>query len=203
MAKNVKIGCRGAQTQVFLRGLGFKEENTFLTGCPSLQLIKPASIDLSKEYSRILVTGSLIARIDLIESLALPIAKILFIPQTLDSYKVGLIQKNQDSRIEIFTPVSYRSWINKIRKWMPEISLGSRLHGNLAALSLGIPAIFMSGDIRTREVTHLARLPFFDDLRDLKPASDTEKLSDSGIDAEILLNFSEEIRHCIGNFVIY
>jgi hypothetical protein len=54
---NVDIGCRGNETKDFLINLGFESKNLFLTGCPSLQIIKPFSLKLKPNLSRIIVTG--------------------------------------------------------------------------------------------------------------------------------------------------
>jgi hypothetical protein len=175
---NVAIGCRGNETKDFLINLGFESENLFLTGCPSLQLIKPVSLRVKTELSRILVTGALRDRLDLIEEPEKSsIEKILFIPQTLDSYMHGLELSKTDQRIEIFLPSSYKSWMNKLKKWNPDLSIGTRFHGNLSALSLGIPTLFMGGDIRTREVTQVANLPFADDLRDISSVKNIKELN--------------------------
>ena len=199
---NVAIGCRGNETKDFFINLGFESENLFLTGCPSLQLIKPFSLRVKHELSRIVVTGALRDRLDLVEELEKPsIEKILFLPQTLDSYMYGLELSKTDQRIEIFLPSSYESWMNKLKKWNPDLTIGTRLHGNLSALSLGIPTLFMGGDIRTREVTQLANLPFADDLRDTSSVRNIltgHYLSNQiGVSDEL----GSQLRACIRQFI--
>jgi hypothetical protein len=199
--RNIPIGCRGRETMEFLQRSEFKVENLYLTGCPSLQLIKEPSKNFPLTFSRVLVTGALATRLDLLESKASIDTKLLFIPQTVESYLKGLEISKTDQRIEVFLPATYNAWIRKIKEWKPEIALGTRLHGNMAALSLGIPAMFMSGDIRTREITQLANLPFADDLLEIGPVLDHMTghydLNPGGISAEL----ASQIRLCLREFI--
>jgi len=199
---NVAIGCRGNETKDFLINLGFESENLFLTGCPSLQLIKPISLKLKPDLSRILVTGALRERLDLIEVFEMPrIDKILFIPQTLDSYMRGLEISKTDQRVEIILPTSYNSWKNKLKKWEPDLSIGTRLHGNLMSMSLGIPTLFMGGDIRTREVTRVANLPFADDVRDMSTVRDLLTGHYVSDQISVVDELGSQLRACIRQFI--
>jgi hypothetical protein len=148
------------------------------------------------------VTGALKDRLDLIEEVNKPsIDKILFIPQTLDSYMRGRELLKTDQRIEIFLPTSFDSWMNKLKKWGPDLSIGTRLHGNLSALSLGIPTLFMGGDIRTKEVTQVANLPFADDLTDISTVKDILTghyvSNQTGVTDEL----GSQLRGCIRQFI--
>lgn len=164
LQNQTSIGCRGEKSEEFFLRCGFEPSNLFITGCPALQLIGAHRREIPKKVSRVLVNGALINRLDLIESLKQENKEILIIPQTVASYNNALKVQKSYSGIEIFTPGSYRAWVNKLKSWGPHISLGTRLHGNIAALSAGIPAILMSGDVRTREIAQVAKLPFFTDI---------------------------------------
>lgn len=199
--RNIPISCRGSQTLEFLQRSGFKDENLYLTGCPSLQLIKEPSKEFPSDFSRVLVTGALESRLDLLAPLTSTETKFLFIPQTIDSYLLGLEISKSDQRIEIFLPATYDAWIGKIKEWQPEIALGTRLHGNMAALSLGIPTMFMSGDIRTREITQLAKLPFADDLLEIDTALDhMTRHYDLNPEGEPAI-LASQIRLCLREFI--
>lgn len=198
---NIPIGCRGSATKEFLQRSGFKDESLYLTGCPSIQLVKQPSINFFSTFSRVLVTGALRNRLDLVQSMTSTETKFLFIPQTVDSYLEALELAKIDQRIEIFLPATFNAWIRKIKEWEPEIAIGTRLHGNLAALSLGIPTMFMSGDIRTREITLLAKLPFADDLIEIGAALDHmtghHALNPGRTSAEL----ASQIRLCLREFI--
>ena len=168
--KEVAIGCRGLETLEFLVKNGFQRPNLFVTGCPSLQLIKEDIGNIPKSISRILVSGALINRLDLIKSKQNHKLNFLVIPQTLHSYNNAASLQKSNPAIEIFTPSSFRSWKNKLNTWKPDISVGTRLHGNITALSVGIPAVLMSGDSRTREIASVAGLNYFEDIVTLDSA---------------------------------
>jgi hypothetical protein len=140
--------------------------------------------------------------LDLIEEFEKPsIDKILFIPQTLDSYMRGLELSKTDQRIEIFLPTTYNSWMNKLKKWDPDLSIGTRLHGNLTSLSLGIPTLFMGGDLRTREVTRVANLPFADDLRDISSVRDILTGHYVSDQISVVDELGSQLRACIRQFI--
>jgi hypothetical protein len=202
LVNNVAIGCRGNKTKDFFMSLGFESGNLFLTGCPSLQLIKPISLQIKPNLSRILVTGALRERLDLVETVENPsIDKILFIPQTLDSYMRSLELSKADQRIEIFLPTSFDSWMKKLKKWGPDLAIGTRLHGNLSALSLGVPTLFMSGDIRTSEVTQVANLPFADDLRDISAVKDMLTRHYDSNKTGVIDELGSQLRACIRQLI--
>jgi len=164
------IGCRGSETLDFLIAYGFPRSNLFFSGCPSIQLIHHASKEIPNKLSKISVNGALIDRLDLIDSMTTSETNILAIPQTMDELSnIERISKF-DKRVEIFLPHSIRDWRAKLRKWDPELSVGTRLHGNIAAMSLGIPTVFMGGDIRTREISQLTGLPYSGDLVEIETA---------------------------------
>jgi hypothetical protein len=169
------IGCRGLETLDFLIAYGFPRSNLFLTSCPSTQLIQNTLREIPNNLSRISVNGALINRLDLLESKVTSETMILAIPQTMDSLSNMERISKFDKRVEIFIPNSYRDWKAKLRKWDTELSLGTRFHGNIAAMSLGIPTLFMGGDIRTRELSQLTGLSFSDDLVEIETAMEIFK----------------------------
>jgi hypothetical protein len=192
---SVKVGCRGIETFNFLLDLEFNSKNLYVTGCPSMQLVKPVELEVSQFYDRMLITGSLIKRIDLVEDLLVS-GKILFIPQTLDSYLAGLAESKKDKRIEIFLAPNLSGWLKKLEDWAPQIALGSRFHGGIVAMSLGIPTVIMSGDIRTREMTSLGKLKFLDDLYPISHAVSMMAPYNYTYKLGSLEHLAQEIRLC-------
>ncbi len=170
LSERTLIGCRGLETIDFLVKFGFPRSHLFLTGCPSTQLIQNTLREIPKKLSRISVNGALLNRLDLLDSMTTSDTKILAIPQTSDSLMNLERLSKLDKRIEIFTPYSVRDWTQKLKKWDPDVSVGTRFHGNIAAMSLRIPTIFMGGDVRTRELSQLTGLPYADDLVEIETA---------------------------------
>ena len=197
----IAVGSRGLETQSFLENVGFDPEYLYLTGCPSLQLVQKAEYVFPDKFSSLLISGALIERLDLIESMTTSSTKLLFIPQTMDNYHQGLELQRIDNRIEVFPPLSIESWMDKIRTFHPELALGTRLHGNIAAASLGIPSILMSGDIRTREITYLGNLPFIDDLAEIQSAVGQVGSQIKEISLRSSVNLAANIRACLHEFI--
>lgn len=195
------IGCRGKETLDFLVSCGFMRSKLFVTGCPSLQLIGDFQKPIPENFSKILVGGALMSRFDLLDSMTSESTQILFIPQTVDAFNQVKDIGGRDRRIEIFLPASFRDWKSKLNSFKPEISVGTRLHGNVAAMSLGVPTVFMSGDIRTREITEVALLPFFDDIVEIDTA--VKRLTETSIlsSRERILTLKNEMIICLEQIV--
>ena len=195
--ENIAIGCRGLKTRNFLKNIGFNEDKLFLTGCPSLLLLDKNFYALPSEFSRLLVTGALIKRIDLLETSTVIDSKFLFIPQTYDSYLVGLAQSKIDKRIEIFLPENYRKWMAKLKEWKPEVAVGTRFHSSIAAMSLGIPAILMNGDLRTQEIADLCNFQSTGDLVELKSVIEQSDRHRDLDKAPFLAGLKREFMSCL------
>lgn len=187
------IGCRGLETLDFLIAYGFPHANLFLSGCPSLHLIQPSLKEVPSSLSRILVSGALINHLDILDSMTTSNTKILAIPQTLESLSNMENVSKLDQRLEIFLPCSLRDWRTKIRKWNPELSVGTRFHGNVAAMSIGITSVFISGDIRTRELSQLTGLPYVSDLLEVGTAIESIKETTQLNRPEIIQNLRSQI----------
>jgi hypothetical protein len=60
----------------------------------------------------------------------------------------------------------------------------------------------MSGDIRTREITHIGKLPFNDDLVDIRSAIGLLGSQLEEISLRPSINTAERIKSCINKFLI-
>ena len=194
---NVKIGCRGKLTHEFLVSCGFEKQNLFITGCPSAQLINVVQKEIPKNFKRFLISGALINRLDLIKPMSSEQTHILCIPQTREEYVNATSISNLDGSVEIFLPNSLEDWMSKVISWEPEVALGTRLHGNMLALSAGIPTAFMSGDIRTLEIVKTLSLPFFDDIVEVKRAIKSLKQISPESTIKNKTQLGEQILNCI------
>ena len=81
------------------------------------------------------------------------------------------------------------------------MSVGTRLHGNIAALSLGIPSVHMSGDIRSREISQLSKLHYSDDLMELGVAVEKFSECDGTYRLRVPEILSLEIQLCLREFI--
>ncbi len=166
------IGVRGEATGEFFKALGFKEEEDFtVIGCPSLYTfglhlpeVKP--LDYS-EGSKLLFSSKVEhenkAIAATLKSLTSQHPNYYYAPQRLqdmltcfygNDYRVksGKKQKvrffDRDKAV-IFT--SPYQWINFAHENI-DFSIGTRLHGNVAAVLGGVPSFIMATDQRVSEL---------------------------------------------------
>ncbi len=174
LEKSATIGVRGQITADYLTKLGFKEgRDHTIIGCPSMYTFGP-NLHVNKPHittnSRISLNASLTAP-DVVKKLLTRTAKEMpnytFVPQATKELKylfTGLACKHQGEYVPYGTNsslfegkhcmfmLSPQSWFNYFKDEKIELSVGSRLHGNVAALLSGVPAIFMPKDAREREL---------------------------------------------------
>lgn len=172
--KSSIVGVRGQITADYLSQLGFKEgRDHTVIGCPSMYNYGPnlhVEKPLITTNSRISLNASLTAP-DVVKNLLTRTAKEIpnytFVPQTTRELKylyTGISFKHNDEYIPYDTDsplfegnhcmfmLSPRTWFNYFKNQGIELSVGSRLHGNVAALLTGVPAIFLLKDAREREL---------------------------------------------------
>lgn len=176
------IGVRGEFTADYLAGLGFRDVEVI--GCPSmffdgpvLQPVRPVG-ELS-ESSRIAVNGAhaamrslgldrIITRIheqfpettfigqNTVEAaqlrwrdVASPAGAVKLMPTHPEHPMFG------EGRARVY--VDPASWINDLRGF--DVSIGARIHGSIAALLAGTPALVLCGDSRTMELCRYFEIP--------------------------------------------
>lgn len=175
------VGVRGEITGAYLKRLGFREEMDYrVIGCPSMyahgmetKIQKPVLTDNSK----ISVNYSVLSPSEVIHLLN----RILetrensqMVAQRLNELKLlylGTFYQHQQDKPEyptsICSPVYQRKqvrfFINAIQ-WIEnmkamDLSIGGRMHGNIAAWLSGTPAVFFPHDGRMRELVEFHRLP--------------------------------------------
>ena len=180
------IGIRGEQTAAYLEHLGFKRDEDFMViGCPSMflhgaDLPKPRSFELSNS-TRVSINSKAV----LPEKLHLFLHDVCnkmpdhyYVPQNIYEFKVlfsGMTindtQKSmkvykdypqdlshplyRDDRVRGF--VSAEAWFEYLRG--RDLSVGSRIHGNIAAVISGTPAYIIAPDNRVLELAEYHNLP--------------------------------------------
>lgn len=77
-------------------------------------------------------------------------------PEIMDAYAVYELLLQDRIKLIYDVPV----WLNYIRDRI-DISLGSRIHGNLAAIIAGVPAMVIPCDARTEELADFFDIPMF------------------------------------------
>lgn len=181
--KSAIIGIRGEATADFFEYLGFKSEEHFtVVGCPSMFLhgsklpeVKP----LRNEADSLFLINSKVefenkSRLILLNNMIKEHPNYIFAPQRLgdmiNSYygidfrmnytKVSGKRFYDNAKSVCFTS-PYR-WIDYVSKNV-DLSIGTRLHGNIACVLGGVPSFIVAPDQRVSELAkyhNIAYIPF-------------------------------------------
>ena len=179
--KSVLVGVRGSITGEYLSLLGFKEERDYtVIGCPSVYTygakLSQRKLQISED-SRISLNGGYVQPDEPVTKYLYDIANrypnyqyvaqrtaelrtlCIGVPNSTieDSYYPwGIEQKfYKENRVKFF--VSAEAWIQNMHHI--DFSIGTRLHGNIAAVLGGAPALFIPIDSRMRELVEYHGFP--------------------------------------------
>ncbi|WP_375239264.1 polysaccharide pyruvyl transferase family protein [Aurantibacter sp.] len=179
------IGVRGPHTASTLLKEGFKQKNIIQIGCPTLfgPLNRNLKIVKNKSFEKPIVVyhrtmASLNEKIlsnvpilgqDFLDEVIFkkevandqPIKQMELI--SYNNYKNGKLALDQISKNGIFNN-TFKEWFDIIGKY--DFVLGARLHGCIAALIQGIPAVMIARDIRVQEIAEFYKIPYikYEDL---------------------------------------
>lgn len=181
--RSASIGVRGELTSRYLTSLGFSESNIDIMGCPSMFLYGDAFPAIRTTE---LNAGSRIA-INLSPD-AIPVGDIAglahhswthyphltyYAQNTVDAETLLWGDTTPESGFEnpfplqlshhllrenkVRMPLDPTTWINELRGY--DFAYGTRIHGNIAALLAGTPAVVLTHDSRTLELCRYFDLP--------------------------------------------
>lgn len=182
---SVSIGVRGEMTASVLEKLGI--HNCKVIGCPSFYEPYRSGIKTEMNYDAIdmerIVCGMTpgIKGAHKVLELAYD-AKNMFVLQAMVDLPLSMMENRNidqvhvDSRfpntrlsreeiklyIKRYGKIFYtrKSWSEYLREQKISFAWGSRFHGNMMALSNGIPALWVVHDARTKEMTEAMSLPY-------------------------------------------
>ena len=180
-------GVRGPNTASVLIKVGYKPENIIRLGCPTLfrPLDRNLKITKSRTFNKPLIVYHR-TMADLNQNLigAAPLLGQDFLDEVVFSNRIG--KENELKKIEIDNyskhknggfalgkvaenGVFYRTfdeWFDEIKNY--DFVLGPRLHGCIAALIQGIPAVMIARDIRVQEIAEFYKIPYikYEDVGD-------------------------------------
>ena len=180
------IGIRGEQTAAYLEHLGFKRDQDFMViGCPSMflygaDLPKPRPFTLGRDTT-LSINSKAVLPAKLHTFLADACAKMpdhYYVPQNIYEFKVlfsGMTIADTQKSMKVYKDypkdlghplyranrvrgfVSAEAWFEYLRG--RELSVGSRIHGNIAAVISGTPAFIIAPDNRVLELAEYHNLP--------------------------------------------
>lgn len=184
LRRSPTIGVRGAFTKTYLMSLGFADSEIDVIGCPSMFMygpdlkiarkvetlgpdspialnispyvaeLGPISLDHAERYPRLVYQAQNRQSLELLLTGRYPMGersrlRETGVPVTLDH---PLIRQN---RVRFF--LDPRTWFEHLAGY--DFSFGTRIHGNIAALLAGTPALVLAHDSRTFELADYHRIP--------------------------------------------
>ncbi|HET9871443.1 MAG TPA: polysaccharide pyruvyl transferase family protein [Propionibacteriaceae bacterium] len=185
--RSPSIGVRGEFTKDYLQGLGFGDEHVRVIGCPSMFMYGPdltiqKRVESLGPQSRIALNISpyvkemgpisldhaarypnLVYMAQNRETLALMLHGHYPYPEKkLESLRASGVPVYLDhplieeDRVRFF--VDPRTWFDHLAGY--DFSFGTRIHGNIAALLAGTPALVLAHDSRTVELAQYHHIPY-------------------------------------------
>ncbi|MDO4167185.1 MAG: polysaccharide pyruvyl transferase family protein [Eubacteriales bacterium] len=199
LKKSNLLGVRGEITAEYLKSLGFQEERDFtVIGCPSMFLYGknlpiPEAKGLTPDSS-----VSINSKISLpqkfhnfMERSRQQIPDHTYVPQVLDEiyrmylgmpYRSDFTSKRPkhfpiEATHEIYMQDKAQSFVN-VPSWLQylaqkDLSFGSRIHGNIAAILAGTPCYIFVSDARIKELTTYHNIPHMM-IKDITPETNID-----------------------------
>lgn len=184
LRRSPTIGVRGEFTHAYLTSLGFGADEVEVIGCPSMFMygpdlkitrkvdalttespialnispyvaaLGPISLDHAERYPNLIYQAQNWQTLELMINGHYPMGerakmRTTGVPVMLDH---PLIRQN---RVRFF--LDPRTWFEHLAQY--DFSFGTRIHGNIAALLAGTPALVLAHDSRTLELAQYHRIP--------------------------------------------
>lgn len=180
LERSQSIGVRGEITRDYLTHLGFDADRIDLVGCPSLHLapgavVAPRTARLDREARVALnLTPSVPAARELLELNHSRYPNLTYLAQ--DNETLGLLLWGEEFTAPPGMPGTLDHYLcveDKVRviidpaPWVEylasqDFACGTRIHGNVAALLAGRPALALAHDSRTLELCRFHGIPFLE-----------------------------------------
>lgn len=218
LEKSSIIGIRGEITAEYLKKLGFIPEKDFtVIGCPSMYAfgndlqVKKLSLN---ENSRIAINNNVVTGEEVQNFLTNICKKYYnhtFFPQRINElrtlyfgcdYRHKTISPGypdnirykiyKEDKVRFYTHVYH--WIKKLSTM--DLSVGPRLHGNVASILAGTPALFIMHDARMRELVDYHNLPHLYS-GDIKPSTSLNKVVENIDFASFLKGHKARFEHYV------
>ena len=186
LKKSDCIGIRGEQTAAYLEHLGFVRDKDFMViGCPSMflygaDLPKPRKFTLD-EHTKVSINSKAVLPEKLhlfLNDVCQKMPDHYYVPQNVYEFKTlfsGISIKDTQKNMKVYKDypqdlehplyrenkvrgfVSAEAWFEYLRG--RDLSVGSRIHGNIAAVISGTPAFIIAPDNRVLELAEYHNLP--------------------------------------------
>ena len=178
--RSASIGVRGEVTRRYLRGLGIPDTAIDVIGCPSLfdngpnLQVEKRTVTLTPASAIAMnITPSVRAMAPIIDANVRTYPNLIYVPQ--EHHELAMMMWGRktlspedpripahpehplfaDDRARFFLDAS--TWVTYMRD--VEFAFGTRIHGNIAALMAGTPAVVLTHDSRTLELAEYHCIP--------------------------------------------
>jgi len=179
------IGVRGERTRDYLNSLGFGDEHVKVIGCPSMFMYGP-DLHVEKKVESLSVDSAIALNVSPYVAEMGPISlyaaehfpHLVYMAQniqTLELMLYGSYPKGKrmaaaaakgapitldhplirSDRVRFF--LDPKTWFDHLARY--DFSFGTRIHGNIAALLAGTPALLLAHDSRTLELAEYHEIP--------------------------------------------
>ncbi len=192
LKRSAIFGVRGENTEKYLKNLGFSGSEVRAIGCPSLYFhgsqlpLRSVPQDFGKQ-SKLIVTNSMITSAEIHEfmrKITDSFDNFVFVPQLrreLNELYYGMPYRAKgypypiNISDKIFRAGKARFFLN-VPTWIEhnskaDLSVGPRLHGNIASMLGGTPSLILMKDGRMQELVDFHNLTHIS-MNDLKPDTD-------------------------------
>jgi hypothetical protein len=196
--KSAKVGVRGEITRRCLASLGFGDEHVEVIGCPSLYL-PGRELVINKSDHPLTTDSPIAANLTLSQVNAAKIInravdrypEMIYVPQTINELRMLLwgvpisraLDENMPATLDhpLYRRGRVRFFLDPV-VWYRflagrQFAFGSRIHGNIAALTVGTPAYLLSFDSRTTELADYHAIPHTSSVT-ISPTTDPAELYD-------------------------
>jgi hypothetical protein len=181
--RSPSIGVRGEFTRDYLRSLGFGDEHVQVIGCPSMFMWGP-ELELQRRFDQLTADSPIAMNISpyvaqmgpLSRSCAERYPNVVYMGQNIQTLELLLYgtYPNKGTMATTGAPVTLKhplirqdrtrffldpkTWFDHLAQYA--FSFGTRIHGNIAALLAGTPALLLVHDARTLELAEFHEIPY-------------------------------------------
>lgn len=194
--RSASVGVRGEMTADYLAGLGFGDEHVDVIGCPSLFLrgknpqVTPKT-DLLDQTSNIAMSVSpyVTEMAAIVERHTEKYPNLIYIPQNDTDLTTMMWGENPSSIPDLRSPVHIdhplytedrmrfpldpRTWFEYLEGF--DFTFGTRIHGTIASILAGTPAVLLTHDSRTQELADYHAIPN-KPITEITPETDAKDL---------------------------
>lgn len=194
--RSASVGVRGEMTAAYLKSLGFGDEHVDVIGCPSIFLNGP-SPTVTKKVAHLDAASPVAMNVSPYVAQMAPIVErhaeryphLIYIPQNHSDLLTMVWGENPESIVDARRPVHTdhrlfvedrmrfpldpRTWIEYLQGF--DFAFGTRIHGTIASILAGTPAMLLAHDSRTLELAEYHSIPHLR-IKDVSPDVDAADL---------------------------